>query len=54
MLDSDTEYQTYYEINNEFGSTEYVILTIKSKKVFSNEGLIQLKALRRISRLRGS
>tara|TARA_B100002051_G_scaffold111474_1_gene106092 strand:- start:787 stop:3054 length:2268 start_codon:yes stop_codon:yes gene_type:complete len=45
VLDSDTEYQTYYEINNEFGSTEYVILAIKSKKVFSNEGLIQLKAL---------
>ena len=45
VLDSDTEYQTYYEINNEFGSAEYVILAIKSKKVFSNEGLIQLKAL---------
>ena len=45
VLDSETEYQTYYEINNEFGSAEYVILAIKSKKVFSNEGLIQLKAL---------
>ena len=45
VLDSDTDYQTYDEINNEFGSAEYVILAIKSKKVFSNEGLIQLKAL---------
>ena len=45
VLDNDTEYQTYDDINNEFGSAEYVILAIKSKKVFSNEGLIQLKAL---------
>ena len=32
VLDSDTEYQTYDEINNEFGSAEYVILAIKSTK----------------------
>tara|TARA_Y100000768_G_scaffold80960_1_gene57626 strand:- start:1464 stop:3731 length:2268 start_codon:yes stop_codon:yes gene_type:complete len=45
VLDSDVDYQIYDEINDEFGTSEYVILAIKNDKMFSQETLIQLKAM---------
>ena len=45
VLDSDTDYQIYNQINDEFGTSEYVILAIKNDKMFSQETLIQLKAM---------
>jgi len=45
VLDSDVDYQVYDEINDEFGTSEYVILAIKHDKMFSQETLIQLKAM---------
>ena len=46
VLDSDIDYQIYDEINDEFGASEYVILAIKNDQIFSQESLIQLKAVR--------
>ena len=45
VLDSDVDYQIYDEINDEFGTSEYVILAIKNDQIFSQESLIQLKAV---------
>ena len=45
VLDSDADYQIYNQINDEFGTSEYVILAIKNDKIFSQETLIQLKAI---------
>ena len=45
VLDSDADYQIYNQINDEFGTSEYVILAIKNDKMFSQETLIQLKAM---------
>ena len=45
VLDSDVNYQIYDEINDEFGTSEYVILAIKNDQIFSQETLIQLKAV---------
>tara|TARA_X000000368_G_scaffold263779_2_gene208851 strand:+ start:205 stop:2472 length:2268 start_codon:yes stop_codon:yes gene_type:complete len=45
VLDSDVDYQIYDEINDEFGTSEYVILAIKNDQIFSQETLIQLKAV---------
>ena len=45
VLDSDADYQIYNQINDEFGTSEYVILAIKNDKIFSQETLIQLKAM---------
>ena len=45
VLDSDIDYQIYDEINDEFGTSEYVILAIKNDQIFSQESLIQLKAV---------
>ena len=45
VLDSDADYQIYSQINDEFGTSEYVILAIKNDKMFSQETLIQLKAI---------
>ena len=45
VLDSDADYQIYNQINDEFGTSEYVILAIKNDQMFSQETLIQLKAI---------
>ena len=45
VLDSDIDYQIYDEINDEFGTSEYVILAIKNDQIFSQKSLIQLKAV---------
>ena len=45
VLDSDVEYQIYDEINDKFGTSEYVVLAIKNEQMFSQKSLTELKVV---------
>ena len=45
VLDSDAEYQIYDEINDKFGTSEYVVLAIKNEQMFSQKSLTELKVV---------